>query len=188
MDQAPDIAATPDAAFAGEDPASGHVLQTPRLDIRRMTEIDAPFIVRLLNDPAWLRFIGDKGVRTVDDARRYLVDGPLAMYRRTGFGLYLVTLRGSGVPIGMCGLIRREGLDDVDIGFAFLPEFHRQGYGREAAAAVMEFGKTVFRLARIVAITSPENVASIRLIERLGLRLERSIELPGDGGRVSLYA
>ena len=188
MTDVTDAPGSPEAAVAADDPALGNVLQTPRLDIRRVTQADAPFIFRLLNDPAWLRFIGDKGVRTIDDARRYIVNGPIAMYQRTGFGLYLVALRESGVPIGLCGLIRREGLDDVDIGFAFLPEFHRHGYGHESAAAVMELGKTVFKLGRIVAITSPENLASIRLIERLGLRLERSVVLPGDGGQVSLYA
>jgi len=164
------------------------VLETERLVLRLVTVDDAAFILGLVNEPSWLRFIGDKGVRTEDDARNYILKGPVAMYERTGFGLYLVELRGDGTPIGLCGLIRREGMDDVDIGFAFLPQFWGQGYGYESARAVMAHGKNVLGIPRIVAITSPDNVASIRLCESIGLRFERSIKLPKDDGEISLYA
>ncbi|MEO8135650.1 MAG: GNAT family N-acetyltransferase [Betaproteobacteria bacterium] len=177
------VAAGDDAIAAG-----AIVVATRRLNIRRLTLGDAPFILKLLNDPAWLRFIGDKGVRTLDDARRYIADGPMAMYERDGFGLYLVVRKTSGASMGLFGLIRREGLEDVDIGFALLPEFHGRGYGHEAAAAVIELGRKVFGLERIVAITSPDNLDSIRLIERLGLRFERRILLPHGRDEILLYA
>jgi ribosomal-protein-alanine N-acetyltransferase len=163
-------------------------LETDRLVLRRFTLDDAPFIVELLNEPSWHRFIGDKGVRTEDDARKYLRDGPLAMYERTGVGLMLVTLKSSGVAMGMCGLIRRESLDDVDIGFAMLPAFWGNGYAHEAAAAVLDYGRRVLGLKRIVAITSPDNVRSIGLLERIGLRFERSLRLAGSDEDINLYA
>ena len=164
------------------------VLETDRLILRRLSLDDCEFILRLLNDPAWLRFIGDKGVRNLDDARNYIVTGPMSMYDRVGFGLFLTERKSDGAPIGLCGLIKREALEDVDIGFAFLPGFRARGYGYEAAAAVLELGKSVFGLRRIVAITSPENDASIRLLGKLGLRFEKMVGLGGDGHEVSLFS
>ena len=155
------------------------VLATERLDLRQLREGDADFIFRLLNDPSWLRYIGDRGVRSVEDARRYIVDGPVAMYVKLGFGLFLVERRSDGVAMGLCGLLKRDGLDDVDIGFAFFPEFGGQGYALEAARATLDYGVARHGLHRIVAITSQENVASIRLLEKLGLSFERLIALPG---------
>jgi RimJ/RimL family protein N-acetyltransferase len=131
------------------------VLETDRLNLRWLSIDDAEFILELLNEPSFLRFIGDKGVRTLDDARDYILNGPVDMYTRLGFGLYLTELKESGVPIGLCGLIKRDGLEDVDIGFAFLPKFWARGYAYESADAVMAYGKTVLGLNRIVAITSP---------------------------------
>src|SRR2546430_1232042 len=131
------------------------VLETDRLVLRRLAAQDAEFIFELVNDPLWLRFIGDKGVRTLADARDYILRGPVAMYERFGFGLYLTERKEDGVPIGICGLVKRESLADVDIGFAFLPKFHGRGYAHESAAAVMEYGKGALGLKRIVAITSP---------------------------------
>ncbi|MFI4982343.1 MAG: GNAT family N-acetyltransferase, partial [Nevskiales bacterium] len=113
------------------------VLETERLVLRRLVAEDAPFILELLSDPSWLRFIGDKGVRNLDDARLYIRIGPAAMYARLGHGLYLTELKDGGIPIGLCGLIKRDTLDDVDIGFAFLPQYRGQGYAREAAAATL---------------------------------------------------
>lgn len=164
------------------------ILETDRLIVRHFTLDDAAFILELLNDPDWLRFIGDRGVRTLDDARAYLINGPLAMYQRSGFGLYAVALKSSGVPIGMCGLIKREGLDDVDLGFAYLPEYRAQGYGYEAAAAVLADGRQTFGLKRIVAITSLDNEKSIRLLERLGFAFEKIIRLPGGDEELKLFA
>ena len=112
------------------------VLETERLVLRRFTLDDAEFIFRLVNDPSWLRFIGDKNVHNLDDARRYLREGPLDMYQRFGFGMFRVEERASGLPTGMCGLIKRDTLPDVDVGYAFLPEFRGKGYAFEAANAV----------------------------------------------------
>ena len=164
------------------------VLATDRLILRRFTVADAPFILVLLNDPAWLEFIGDKGVRTLDDARDYLRNGPIAMYEREGFGLYLTELKGSHIPIGMCGLIKRDSLADVDIGFAFLPAFRTQGYAHEAAAAVLAHGQNAFGLKRIVAITSPANARSAALLEKLGMKPEKAVKLEGHDHEVRLYA
>jgi RimJ/RimL family protein N-acetyltransferase len=153
-----------------------------------MTIDDAEFILRLLNDPDFIRFIGDKGVKTVDDARQYIVNGPLASYERHGFGLWLVELKPSSIPVGMCGLLKRETLDDVDIGFAFLPRYRSRGYAFESAAAVMAYGRNVLGLKRIVAITDPDNAGSIRLLQKIGLSFDRMIKLAGDSREVSLLA
>lgn len=165
-----------------------HVLETRRLRLRRFVPDDDAFIVELLNDPGWIRFIGDRGVRSLEDARRYIAGGPVAMYARYGFGLYLTELRDSSVPIGMCGLIKRDGLEDVDIGFAFLPAYRGQGYALEAAQATMEYGMRTLRLPRIVAITTPDNDSSIKLLEKIGMHPEGSIRLPGDAEELSLFA
>ncbi len=162
------------------------VLETERLVIRRFTEGDAEFILGLLNQPSFLRYIGDKGVRNTDDAVRYLHTGPIASYDRVGYGPYLVKLKDTEVPIGMCGLLKRETLPDADVGFAFLPDYWSRGYAFEAVAAVMTYGREVLGLQRIVAITSPDNNASIRLLEKLGLRFERLIKLP-EQGEVRLF-
>lgn len=164
------------------------VLETERLILRRLSVDDRAFILGLLNDPAWLRFIGDKGVKTLEDARNYIVTGPMDMYARLGFGLYLAERKSDAAPIGICGLIKRDALEDVDIGFAFLPDFRGQGYAREAAAAVMAHARSAFGLRRLMAITSPDNEASIRLLEKLGLRFEATVSLAGDGHEVSLFA
>ncbi|AUB44101.1 Protein N-acetyltransferase, RimJ/RimL family (plasmid) [Nostoc flagelliforme CCNUN1] len=117
------------------------VLETERLVLRRLSVEDSEFILEILNDPLWLRFIGDKGVRTLDDAREYILKNPVAMYERFGFGLYLVELKEKSVSIGICGLIKRDSLEDVDIGFAFLPKFRGKGYAYESASAVMMYGE-----------------------------------------------
>lgn len=164
------------------------VIQTERLILRRVTTEDAVFILELLNDPGWLRFIGDKGVRNLEDARRYILTGPVEMYERRGFGLYLTALKDGGQPVGLCGLLRREGLDDPDIGFAFLPPFRGLGYAHEAAAATMAYGKTSLNLGRIVAITSPDNERSARLLGKLGLKFEALIRLAPESDEVRLFA
>ena len=164
------------------------VLETDRLVLRRLTVEDAEFILELLNDPSFLRFIGDKKVRTLDDARNYILSGPIASYERFGFGLYLTELKESSVPIGICGLLRRDTLPDVDIGFALLPQFCGKGYGFESAMAMMVYGRDVLGLNRIVAITSPENDASIALLEKLGMKFERLTKLSEDAPDVKLFA
>jgi len=163
------------------------VLETDRLVLRRLTLNDAPLLVELLNDPAFLTHIGDKGVRNEQDARNYLLKGPIASYERFGFGLFLAFLKHSGDSIGICGLLKRESLADVDVGFAWLPAFRGMGLGCEAAQAVIDHGRDRLGLKRIVAITSPENEPSIRLLEKIGLRFERQLLLDGDSREVRLY-
>ena len=161
---------------------------TERLTIRPFTLDDAAFIVTLVNDPDWLRFIGDKAVKTAEDARRYLTAGPIAMYELHGFGLCAIERTKDRSTIGMCGLIRREGLEDVDIGYALVPEARGQGFALEAALAVLEYGLTTLGISRIVAITNPDNVASTRVLEGLGMRFERHLQMGEGAKRVALYA
>jgi RimJ/RimL family protein N-acetyltransferase len=164
------------------------ILETDRLALRELDAEDAPFILELLNEPGWIRHIGDRGVRTVEAAREYLLNGPVKMYREHGFGLYCVSLKADGTPLGICGLIRRAGLDDVDIGFAFLARHEGRGYGVESAGAVLAHARGVLGMARVVAITSVDNAGSIRLLERIGLRFEKMMRLPGDGEEIRLFA
>ena len=164
-----------------------NILETERLVLRRLSPDDADFILELLNQPSFLRFIGDKGVRTTEDAVRYIQTGPIASYERFGFGLYLVELKETAVPIGMCGLLKRDTLPDADVGFAFLPAYWSQGYAFEAASGVMRYGRDVLGLGRIVAITSLDNDASIRLLEKLGLKFEGLIKPSEELGEVRLF-
>ncbi len=163
------------------------ILETPRLVMRQLVLEDAPFILELLNDPAWLHYIGDKHVHTLQDARNYISNGPLDMYARLGFGLYMVTLK-AGIRIGLCGLIKRNGLDDVDLGFALHERYRGHGYARESACAVLEYGQKNLGLKRIVAITAPDNLRSIRLLESIGFVYEQSLTLPGQLKTNKLFA
>jgi RimJ/RimL family protein N-acetyltransferase len=163
------------------------VLETDRLVLSRLSPEHSGFMLALLNDPSWLRFIGDRGVRTLEDARKYILDGPVDSYERVGFGMYLVERKETGEPVGICGLVKRDALDDVDIGYAFLPGFRRRGYAIEAASAVLRYGRDVVGLRRVVAITDPENEASIRVLEKLGMRYEKKVRLSKDGEEISLY-
>ena len=162
-------------------------LTTERLLLRKLTATDAEFILRLLNEPSFLQFIGDKGVRNLEDARQYILNGPIASYRKHGFGLYLVALQTDNTAIGMCGLLKRDSLPDVDIGFAFVPEFWNKGYALEAAVAVMIYGKDVLKLPRIVAITNKDNHASAKLLNKIGLRFDRFITIDGDRDETRLF-
>jgi ribosomal-protein-alanine N-acetyltransferase len=163
-------------------------MRTQRLILRRLTLEDAPFIHRLVNDPDWLRFIGDRGVRTIADAEAYLRNGPLRMYQTYGFGLYAVERSSDGTAMGLAGLVKRDTLPDFDLGFAFLPSCRGQGYAREAALAVLAEAREAFGLKRILAITSLDNARSMRLLESIGFRFERVIrQTPQDPG-TRLYA
>lgn len=163
------------------------VLETERLSLRQLTVDDAQFILKLLNEPSFLRYIGDKQVRNLEDAAVYILNGPVASYERNGFGLYLVELRESYTPIGMCGFLKREELPDPDIGFAFLPEFWSKGFAFESASALLQVARERLRLQRILAITSLDNEASIKLLERLGFRFERVTQLAADREQVKLF-
>jgi ribosomal-protein-alanine N-acetyltransferase len=164
------------------------VLTTERLTIRQIEEDDAPFIRELLNDPSFIRNIGDRNVRTLDDAREYIRKGPLASYERHGFGLWLVELNGEGTPIGICGLLKRDVLDAPDIGFAYLPAFQSKGYGYEAARAVLDHAREALRLPRVVAIVSAGNEPSARLLEKLGMRFERMVQVSDGEPSLRLFA
>ena len=165
-----------------------HDLHTGRLVLRQLTTADAPFMVQLLNEPSWLRYIGDRGVRTAEDAVRYIETGPRTMYCRYGLGLYHVGLAASGQSVGVCGLLKRESLEDVDLGFALLPAFWGQGYAREAATAVLAHARRVLGLQRIVAVVLRHNAPSRRLLEVLGFTLERPVRLADDLEELLLYA
>jgi RimJ/RimL family protein N-acetyltransferase len=149
------------------------ILFTRRLTIRELVHSDAAFMLQLLNDPAFIQYVGDKGVRTLDEACEYIDAGPRTMYGEFGFGLWVVELM-DGTPIGICGLLKRPVLDDVDLGFAMLPQFRGEGYAFEAAAAVVAHARDTLRLERLVAITNPDNDASGRLLEKLGFSFEET--------------
>jgi [ribosomal protein S5]-alanine N-acetyltransferase len=144
------------------------LFETERLRFEYLTLDDAAFALELLNEPVYIQNIADKGVRDIAGAEAYLSNGALASYAKNGHGLYKVTLKETGEPIGMCGLIRREILEDPDLGYAYLHRHHGKGYASEAGAAVMEHGRREFQIGRIVAITTPQNTGSIRVLEKLG--------------------
>ncbi|WP_093291757.1 GNAT family N-acetyltransferase [Thermoactinomyces sp. DSM 45892] len=164
------------------------ILETERLVLRFQTIRDAEFILELLNDPSWLKFIGDRGVRTIEDAKNFILNGPVRMYKELGLGFLLVERKEDQAPIGICGLMKRESLEDIDIGFAFLPQYQGQGYAYEAATRVMTYGKDSLGLNRIVAITKQGNHHSIKLLEKLGLQFENLIHLPNDQEEINLFA
>jgi RimJ/RimL family protein N-acetyltransferase len=164
------------------------VIETDQLILRWLAIDDAAFILELLNDPSWVRFIGDRGVRTVEDARNYILTGPMEMYSRLGFGLFLTELKDAErTPVGICGLIKRDGLEDVDLGFAFLARYQSKGYGSEAAAATLAYGRDQIGLQRIVGITSVDNIGSSRLLEKIGMKFEKLMKLPHDTEELKLY-
>jgi [ribosomal protein S5]-alanine N-acetyltransferase len=191
----PTRAMSTDAAAAVEDPRGASVLETERLRLRELTLDDAPFVLRLLNDPSFLRYIGDRGVRNLTDARRYIACGMRDSYSRHGFGLWLVELpalsgqsSATGYGIGLCGMVSRAGLPSPDIGFAFLPAWWSQGYAHEAAAAVMAHAQRVIGLRRVLAIASPRNASSLRLLSKLGFAYERDVLMPGESEPVAMFA
>ncbi|HSH38164.1 MAG TPA: GNAT family N-acetyltransferase [Chthoniobacterales bacterium] len=166
---------------------SSAVLETERLSLRRMTLDDAAFMLEALNEPSFIRNVADRGVRTLDDAADYIRTKIMPSYEQFGFGFYIVELKESGTPIGVCGIVKRETMDDVDIGYSLLDRFSGHGYAYEAAEAVMRYGRECHGLKRIVGMTAPENQRSIRLLEKLGLRFERTVQLPGVEGESKLF-
>ena len=163
-------------------------IKTERLTLRQFTLHDADFIVDLVNQPSFIQNIRDVGVRSIADAEKYLENGPIASYERNGFGLLAVTLKHTGQTIGMCGLIKRPGLDDVDIGYAFLPAFWSKGYAVEAAQAVMNYAKEVVGLKRVVAIVDPANARSVRVLEKIGMTFEKIVKLSEDDIDLKLFS
>jgi len=163
------------------------VCETERLRLRHLLDADAPFILELLNEPDFIRNIGDRKVRTLEDARGYIQHGPQVSYGKHGFGLFLVELKESGAPIGICGLLKRDYLDDIDVGFALREAYRGRGYAFEAAAAAMRHGRESLGIGRIVAITAPDNHASMGLLRKLGLEFERMLRLPDQTRDTRLF-
>jgi RimJ/RimL family protein N-acetyltransferase len=164
------------------------VLETARLVLTQLADRDAEFILGLLNEPSFIRNIGDRGVRTTDDARRYIQDGPVSSYARYGFGLLRVGLRVGDTPIGICGVLKRDTLSEPDLGFSLLPAYWSNGYAHEAAGAIMQQARGPLGLGRILAITSVDNEPSIKLLNKLGFRFERMIRLGDDTTELRLFA
>ncbi|MCU6496790.1 GNAT family N-acetyltransferase [Rugamonas sp. A1-17] len=163
------------------------ILETERLSLRTITIEDAAFYYELVNDPTWLEFIGDKGIRSIDDARKAILEGPRAMQEERGHSLYVMERKSDGVPLGLCGLIKRDGLDDVDIGYAIRPAWFGQGYTYEAAVAVVAYARDQLRMKRLLGLTNPGNVNSIRLLQKLGLEFVELRNLPPNDRPTNIY-
>ena len=164
------------------------ILETKKLILQKVSPDDAGIILKLLNEPSFIQNIGDRGVRTLDDARDYISDRLIASYEEYGFGMYLVIVKDTGAPAGLCGLVRRHGLEGVDLGYAFLPRYWSKGYATEAALAVKEYARNTIGLKRLVAITDPVNQGSIRVLEKIGFEFEKMVRLSEDDIELKLYA
>lgn len=165
-----------------------YILETKRLTLREFTLGDAKFIIQLLNSPGWIEFIGDRNVKTEEQAKDYLLNGPIKSYKENGFGLYLVEIKNDGTPIGMCGLLKRDKLENPDIGFAILPDFFRKGYAYEIAMATMDYAKDVLKIHCVMAITIPSNKATIKLLEKIGLKFIKTISFPNETEELKLFS
>ena len=163
------------------------IKQTERLIIEHFTPDDDTFILALLNTPSWIAFIGDRSIKTKEDAGRYLKDRLIKSYTDKGFGFYITRLKSNNEPIGTCGLVKRDSLDIIDIGFAFLPEYEGKGYGYESSDAILTFAKNELKLLRIAAITNKENERSIGLLKKLGLHFQKMIILPSETEEIMLF-
>ncbi len=162
-------------------------IATERLELRQFDDEDAAFILRLVNEPSFLRYIGDRGVRSIEDARRYIAEGPVAGYVRYGHGLLCAIRKADGLAVGMCGVLKRDALPEPDLGFSFLPEHWSQGYAFESASAVMIHARGVLGLGRILAITTLDNQPSIRLLGKLGFRFDRLFTTGDDPTELRLF-
>jgi len=164
------------------------ILETERLILREIVESDDAFILDLLNQPSFIKYIGDRNVRNLEQSREFIENRYRASYRDNGYGLYTVELKEDHTPIGMCGFVRRDTLPDADIGFAFLPQFERKGYAFESASAMMKYGREVLGLKRVLAITSVDNESSGRLLGKLGFKLDGVITMPNDTEELKLFS
>ncbi len=164
------------------------IARTERLSLRHFNLDDAPFVLRLLNDPSFLQYIGDRGVRTLEDAENYLRSGPIASYAANGHGLGAVVLRDGNICIGMCGIVRRDTLPGPDLGYAFLPEYTGAGLAQEATRAALKHARDALHFSEILAIVQPDNAASIKLLRKLGFIESETIQpLSADGSRLLGY-
>jgi RimJ/RimL family protein N-acetyltransferase len=164
------------------------IFETERTILRQVTIDDAEFVLDLLNQPSFIKFIGDRNVRTIDEARDYIESRFMEGYQKFGFGMWAVELKETHTPIGICGFVKRDSLPDADIGFAFLPQYERKGYAFESASAALEYGTTALSLTRLLAITSKDNESSGRLLGKLNFKFERLIVLPGSAEELKLYS
>ena len=164
------------------------ILETERTILREIVEADAEFILDLLNQPSFIKYIGDRNVRSIEEARKFIENRFRQSYREHGFGLYAVELKETNALIGICGFVRRESLPDADIGFAFLPQYEKKGYAFESADAVMKYGREVLGLKRVLAITSQNNENSGKLLAKINFKFERLIELPHDAEELKLFS
>lgn len=163
------------------------IATTQRLHLEKLALADSPFIFKLVNEPGWIKFIGDRGIRNMEDAEAYIINGPQKSYADFGFGLFKVSLQ-NGTPIGLCGLLQRDYLDHPDIGFAFLAEYTGKGFALEAAEATMQYANETLNEKTIMATTLPENEKSISLLEKLGLRFVKMLKTSLDGPEVKLFS
>lgn len=163
------------------------ICQGERLILRLLTDDDAPMILSLLNQPSFIKNIGDKGVRNLNDAKNHIAEGPLAMQRSLGFSMYCCQLKTTGETIGLSGLIKRPGIEHPEIGFAFLPQYCKQGYGFESAKATIEYAQEYLRLPKLQAICNPDNNASIALLTKLGFTYIKQLVIPTIDNTINLF-
>jgi len=164
------------------------ILETERLILREVDKDDDAFMLDLLNQPSFIKYIGDRNVRNLEQSRDFIENRYRASYRDNGFGLYAVELKENQTPIGICGFVRRDTLPDADIGFAFLPQFERKGYAFESAAAIMDYGRKVLGLKRVLAITSVDNESSGKLLSKLGFKFDGIVTLGNDTEEIKLFS
>lgn len=164
------------------------VLQTERLTLRPLDKGDAAFMLALLNDPEWLRLIGDRQVRTLDDAAHYIEDTIISSYQQHGFGFYGIAVNPSGELAGICGLVKRDWLDHIDLGYALLPAWRGQGIAREAALAMFHYARDTMQLPRLLATTRSYNQGSQKVLEYIGMQYERDIPHPDGSRMLMLYS
>lgn len=164
-----------------------YLFETERLKLRELTLDDTSFITELVNSEGWLRYIGDRNIKTKAQAQAYLENGPIKSYRENGFGLWLVELKEDKTPIGMCGILKRDQLEHPDIGFAFLPAFTGKGFAFEAAGATMRYANGKLNLSDICAIVMPENKSSVKLLEKIGMKYSKPFRFPDGKEELALY-
>jgi RimJ/RimL family protein N-acetyltransferase len=162
------------------------ILETKRLELHTLTLADDAFIYELVNSPGWLQYIGDRNIRSLDEARHYIQNVHLEMYQKLGYGLWKVSIKEDHYPIGLCGLLKRDFLDQPDIGFAILPQYYRQGYTLEAGQAVLQFAREALSISSVCAITAPGNKASQQLLTKMGLKFSEESDLP-EVGRCAIF-
>ena len=164
------------------------MIESERLFLRPLTLEDVKFIIQLLNTDEFIKYIGDRNVKTIEEAENYLLNGPLKSYETNGFGLSLVELKTARIPIGMCGLLKRDYLDHPDIGFAFLPDYTGKGYAYEIVKEIIHYGLQRLQIEKILAIVLPGNSPSIKLLERAGFRYEKNFISPDSNEELCLYS